>query len=75
MEEKEVIDEIVEMIKDAIFNDERFLNLAQPKVEEEVVEEVVEETPTEETTEEVVEEVKDTRSTIEKIRDRLKGIR
>lgn len=68
--EKDEIDEIIEMLKDAIFNDERFLKLTQNEKVEETVEEVVEETPTEE----VVEEV-DKRSTIEKIRDRLKGIR
>ena len=79
MEDKEVIDEIIETISasvvERVFADERFIALTTPKeevVEEEVKEEVVEETtPTEEEKVEVV----DKRSTIEKIRDRLKGIK
>ena len=80
MEEKEMIDEIIETISasvvERVFADERFVALTTPKaeevVEEEVKEEVVEETtPTEEEKVEVV----DKRSTIEKIRDRLKGIK
>lgn len=79
MEEKEMIDEIIETISasvvERVFADERFVALTTPKaeevVEEEVKEEVVEEQPKEEEKVEVV----DKRSTIEKIRDRLKGIK
>ena len=80
MEDKEVIDEIIETISasvvERVFADERFIALTTPKeevVEEEVKEEVVEEEVLPE--EEKVEEVVDKRTTIEKIRDRLKGIK
>ena len=79
MEDKEVIDELIELITasvvEKVFADDRFVALTAPKEEvvevEEVTEEKVEEVP--EKAEEVVEE--DKRTTIEKIRDRLRGIK
>ena len=72
----EVINLIVEKVTNAVvekvFNDERFLNLNKKEDNGEIVEEtneIIEETPA------VVEEEKDTRTTIEKIRDRLRGIK
>lgn len=79
MEDKEVIDELIELITasvvEKVFADDRFTALVTPKVEEveEVKEEVVEEEVLPD--EEKVEEVVDKRTTIEKIRDRLKGIK
>lgn len=79
MEDKEVIDELIELITasvvEKVFADDRFTALVTPKVEEveEVKEEVVEEEVLPE--EKKVEEVVDKRTTIEKIRDRLKGIK
>lgn len=79
MEEKEMIDEIIETISasvvERVFADERFVALTTPKAEEVVEEEVKEEVVEETTPEEEKVEVVDKRSTIEKIRDRLKGIK
>ena len=74
MDEKDMIDEIIDAIKESVFSDERFVALTKKDeaVEEVATEEVIEETPEEEKVEEVVE---DKRTTIEKIRDRLKGIK
>lgn len=81
MEDKEVIDELIELITasvvEKVFADDRFTALVTPKVEEvEEVEEIKEEVVEEEVLpEEEVEEVVDKRTTIEKIRDRLRGIK